>query len=506
MNILLIYPEYEDTFWNFKKVLKVLGKRAAYPPLGFLTVAAMLPDNWEKKLIDMNCGETLRDEHIEWADYVLISSIIGQKHSTVSVFNRVHELGKTVIAGGSLFTTGWEEFSYIDTLVLGESEEIIPTLIKDMENNDLKKIYSNKRFPPIKKAPIPAWDLIDLSNYNSVCMQLSRGCPFNCEFCDVVHLNGRIPRIKSKEQILAELDSVYELGWRAGVFFVDDNFIGNKSILKKEILPALIKWQKERKYPFALSTQVSVNLSDDQELMEMMTDAGFATVFVGIETPDPDGLAECGKYHNINRDLLESVKKMQNMGFEVNAGFILGFDSDKETVFQNQIDFIQKSGIVAAMVGLLTVSPKSRLHDRLKKANRLIDNKEDSSGNTSELYDLNFIPIMNANTLIDGHLEVLKTIYSPKFYFERIRTFLREYRPKKVKPPKIRFYHIRGLLSSLWFLGIRDKGRHYYWNLLFWSIFNRPGLFPYAVGLPLGLLHFKSLAWARQYNTYYRES
>ncbi len=505
MNILLIYPGYENTFWNVNKVLRLLGKRAAYPPLGLLTVAAMLPNHWEKKLIDMNCGEDLKDEHIEWADYVLIGSIIGQRQSTKIVVNKVQEIGKTVIAGGSLFTTCYEEFSHIDTIVLGESEEIISTLVKDMENNDLKKLYSMEGFPSIQKAPIPAWDLVNLSQYNSICIQLSRGCPFNCEFCDVVHLNGRTPRIKSKEQIIAELDSIYKLGWRAGVFFVDDNLIGNKSVLKKELLPAIIKWQKERKYPFILSTQVSINLSDDQKLMEMMTDAGFATVFIGIETTDPDALEECGKYHNKNRNLLESVKKMQNMGFEVNAGFILGFDSDKESVFQNQIDFIQNSGIVTAMVGLLNVSPKSRLHERLKKANRLIDNNS-INGNTSELSDLNFIPKMNASTLIDGYQEVLKAIYSPRFYFARIKTFLREYKPKRVKSPKIRFYHLRGLFSSLWFLGIRDKGRHYYWNLIFWSIFKRPGLLPYAVGLPLGLLHYKTLAWAKQYNTYYRES
>jgi len=505
MKILLVYPGYENTFWNVNKVLRLLGKRAAYPPLGLLTVAAMLPDHWEKKLIDMNCGDTLKEEHIKWADYVLIGSIIGQRQSTKMVVNKVQEIGKTVIAGGSLFTTCCEEFSHIDTIVLGESEEIIPTLVKDMENKNLKKIYSMEEFPAIQKTPIPAWDLVNLSQYNSICIQLSRGCPYNCEFCDVVHLNGRIPRIKSREQIITELDSIYKIGWKAGVFFVDDNFIGNKAILKRQLLPAIIKWQKERKYPFTLSTQVSINLSDDQELMEMMTDAGFATVFVGIETTDPDALEECGKYHNKNRNLLESVKKIQNMGFELNAGFILGFDIDKETVFQNQIDFIQNSGIVTAMVGLLNVSPKSRLHERLKKANRLIDSNS-INGNTSELSDLNFIPKMNANTLIDGYQEVLKAIYSPRFYFARIKTFLREYKPKRVKAPKFRFYHLRGLFSSLWFLGIRDKGRHYYWNLIFWSIFKRPGLLPYAVGLPLGLLHYKTLAWATQYNTYYRES
>jgi radical SAM superfamily enzyme YgiQ (UPF0313 family) len=505
MKILLIYPEYEDTFWNLKKVFKVLGKKAAYPPLGLLTIAAMLPDSWEKKLIDMNC-QPLKDEHIKWADYALVSAIVGQKQSTVSVVDRIQKIGKTVIAGGSLFTTGHEEYSQVDTLVLGESEEIMPELVKDMENNSLKKIYSMQQFPAIEKTPIPAWDLVKLSYYNSVCIQLSRGCPFNCEFCDVIQLNGRIPRIKSTQQIIAELDSVYELGWKAGVFFVDDNFIGNKAVLKEQILPAIINWQKERRYPFTLSTQVSINMADDLKLMKMMTDAGFATVFIGIETPDTDGLEECGKYHNVNRNLLASVKKIQNMGFEVNAGFILGFDSDKETVFQSQIDFIQESGIVAAMVGLLNVSPKSRLHERLKKANRLVNNKNTGARNSSELSELNFIPKMNVSTLLDGYENVLTTIYSPKCYFARIRTFLREYRPKKVKPPKVRFYHLRGLVSSLWFLGIKENGRHYYWSLLLWSIFKRPGLLPYAVGLPLGLLHFKTLAWAKQYNTYFRES
>ncbi len=505
MKILLISPECENTFWNLSKLLRVLGKRSAYPPLGLLTVAAMLPAEWDKKVIDMNC-QALKDEHIKWADYILMSSIIGQKQSTIKLVNMFHKAGKTVIAGGSLFTTGWEEFSNIDTIVLGESEDIIPVLVKDMENKTLKKLYTMEEFPSISKAPIPAWNLTNLSYYNSMCVQLSRGCPFNCEFCDVVQLNGRTPRLKSIGQIIAELDYIYTLGWRGGLFFVDDNFIGNKSVIKKEFLPAIIKWQKDKKYPFILSTQLSINLSDDLELMELMSEAGFSTVFIGIETPDPDGLEECGKLQNKNRNMLESVKKMQNMGFEVNAGFILGFDSDKDTVFQDQIDFIQKSGIIAAMVGLLNVSPKSRLHDRLKKTGRLIDNNNITGKNTSELFELNFIPKMNPGTLINGYGNVLKTIYSPKFYFARIKTFLREYKPRKVAPPKIRFYHFRGLFSSLWFFGIKEKGRHYYWSLIFWSIFKRPGLLPYAIGLPLGLLHFKSLAWANQYNTYYRES
>jgi len=504
MKILLIYPEYENTFWNLKKVLNVMGKKAAYPPLGLLTIAALLPEKWEKILIDMNC-ENLKDEQIRWADHIMISSIVGQKRSTREIIDKVHKMDKKIIAGGSLFTTDWKEFSDIDTIVLGEAENLIPDLLKDIENKNLKKIYSKESFPDIFKTPIPLWELVDLSNYNSICIQLSRGCPFNCEFCDVVHLNGRIPRIKTKKQILGELDSLYNIGWRAGVFFVDDNFIGNKTLLKSKLLPAIATWQKERKYPFTFSTQASINISDDTELMELMISAGFSTLFIGIETTDPEGLEECGKYHNRNRDILASVKIMQNAGFEVNAGFILGFDSDKDTVFQNQIDFIQKSGIIGAMVGLLNVSPKSRLHQRLKKENRLVDTKKNKDIG-SEINELNFIPKMKAQTLLDGYDKVLTSIYSPRFYFARIRTFLREFRPKRLRTSRISLYHLRGLFSSLWFLGIKENGRHYYWSLLFWSLFKKPGLLPYAVGLPLGLLHFRTLAWAKQYNTYYRNN
>jgi len=500
MKILLISPKYENTFWNVKEVLKIVGKKAAYPPLALITIGAMLPKEWDKKLIDLNC-EKLKDEHIRWADYVFISAIIGQKESTKKLISAIHKLGKIIIAGGSIFTTGWEEFSDVDSIALGESEDIFPELLEDLKNKTPKKIYSCKKYPDISKTPVPDWSLIKLSNYNSACIQLSRGCPFNCEFCDVIQLNGRIPRTKSKNQIIAELDSLYNIGWRGGVFFVDDNFIGNKSSLKKEYLPAITEWQKKRRYPFTLSTQLSINLADDDELMKQMTNAGFATVFIGIETPDPEGLEECGKFQNKNRDLVKSVKKIQNNGFEVNAGFILGFDSDKATIFQNQIDFIQKSGIVTAMVGLLNVSPKTRLYERLKKTNRLIEKKP---GDNKELSVLNFVPKMDPDELINGYTKVISTIYSPEFFYKRIKTFMSEFKPKKLKNPKIRFYYIRAFFSSIFILGMIKSGRYYYWNLFFWSIFNKPGLFPYAVGLPLGLLHFRKLAWVQQYYSYYR--
>jgi len=490
MKILLVCPEHENTFWNIKEVLKISGKKSAFPPLGLLTISTMLPKKWEKKLIDLNC-ENLLDDHIKWADYVFISAIVGQKKSTKKIINIVKKMKKPIIAGGPLFTTGWEEFTEVDTFVLGEVEDIFSVFIKDLKNCTLKKIYSNEKSPDIRKTPIPDWDLINMPNYYSMSMQLSRGCPYNCEFCDVVQLNGRISRMKSKQQLIAELDSLYHIRWRGKVFFVDDNFIGNIAKIKKEYLPSIIEWQKKKKYPFTFNTQVSINLADDDELMELMTNAGFVTIFVGIETPNTDSLKETGKHQNRNRDLVESVKKIQNMGFEVWGGFIVGFDSDKISIFQRQIEFIQKSGIVYAMVTILTVLPKTRLYRRLKETKRLIK----SIGTNNDWNVLKFIPKMGVDTLIKGYERVMSTIYSPESYYERIKTFLKEFKPKKIKPQKYGIYYIRGFMGSIWFLGFMQAGRYYYWKLIFWSLFRKPGLLPYAIELPLNLIHFKTLTF-----------
>ncbi|MDD3520430.1 MAG: B12-binding domain-containing radical SAM protein [Actinomycetota bacterium] len=500
MKILLISPEYEDTFWNLKKVLRILGKRAAYPPLGLLTVAGLLPEEWDRKVVDLNC-EKLTNEAIKWADFVFISAIVGQKNSTKQIIETIHKIGKPIVAGGPLFTTGWEEFSgKVEHIFIGEAENTFQEFINDVKNNSLKEFYESKSFPEISKAPIPKWELVNFRYYNSMAIQFSRGCPYNCEFCDVVHLNGKNPRLKGVDQLLAELDSLYQAGWHAAIFFVDDNFIGNKGRLKKEYLPALIEWQQKRKYPFTFSTQVSIDLADDPKLMRMLTEAGFATVFIGIETPNTESLMECGKRQNQDRDMVQSVKAIQNMGIEVNGGFIIGFDSDESSIFENQIEFIQKSGIVTSMVGLLNVFPKSRLHERLKQSNRLIDPDD----NTSEISSLNFIPVMDSNQLIKGYMDVVSTIYSPSHYYPRIKTFLREFNPRRINTLTLRFYHIRALFASIWVLGMIQTGRHYYWQLLLWTLFRRPGLIPYAIGLPLGLIHFRSLSWVKQYDAYFR--
>ena len=496
MKILLVYPQYPTTFWSFRHILKLIGKKAAFPPLGLLTVAAILPKKWEKKVVDMNV-EILKDEDILWADLVFLSAMIVQKESTKEVINRVKSLGKKIVAGGPLFTTGWKEYtSLVNHLVLGEAEATLPLFLKDLKKGKLKKTYAVDKFPDLKKAVMPDYRLINLKKYFSLCLQYSRGCPFNCEFCDIVRLNGRLPRYKTKNQIIKELDNLYRLNWRENVFFVDDNFIGNKIKVKKELLPAIIKWQKEKKHPFGFITQASINLADDEELMKMMVEAGFATVFIGIESPKKESLQECFKMQNQNRDLLAAVKKIQNNGLEVQAGFIVGFDHDSPAIFKNQIDFIQKSGIVTAMVGLLSALPKTRLYQRLQTSGRLL--KETDGSNTS--FDLNFMPKMNKNVLIKGYKDILSNIYSPKNYYQRVINFLRDFKPQahNINFSRLRFYHLKALIASFWLLGIQSRGRLYYWRLIFWSLFRRPRTLPQAIGFSITGIHFRRLYWERK--------
>jgi len=328
-----------------------------------------------------------------------------------------------------------------------------------------------------------------MAKYSSLSVQYSRGCPFDCEFCDITVLNGRVPRTKDKDQLLRELDALYTRGWRSSVFIVDDNFIGNKRKLKEEILPAIIEWMKKKKYPFALFTEASINLSDDEKLMRLMVEANFNTVFIGIETPNEESLAECGKFQNKNRDLVASVKKLQNHGLEVQGGFILGFDSDPHSIFENQISFIQRSGIVTAMVGLLNAPPGTKLYRRLKNESRLL---LDFSGDNTDC-SMNFIPKMNHETLINGYKGVLNTIYSPKQYYERTITFLKEYKPRAGKLARPQLQHLVAFVKSVWILGIKEKGREYYWRLLAWTLARRPRLFPLSVRLAIYGFHFRKV-------------
>lgn len=490
MRILLVYPKYPETFWSFKHALKFVGKKAAFPPLGLLTVASLLPEKWKKKLVDMNI-QKLEDEDLKWADMVFITAMIVQKESVKEIIKRSKKLGKRIVAGGPLFTTGFREFiEDIDHFVLGEAENTLSLFLKDFKNGCLKQIYTPNEWPDIKKTPIPLWALIDMRKYASMSIQYSRGCPFNCEFCDIIILNGHTPRTKTKEQILVELETLYQKGWRDNVFFVDDNFIGNKEKLKKEILPAMIKWMEEKKHPFSFNTEVSINLSDDEVLMKLMVKAGFNIVFVGIETPDENSLKECNKFQNRNRDLIACIRKIQNHGLQVQGGFIVGFDSDTPSIFSRQIRFIQQSGIVTAMVGLLNAPPKTRLYQRLKRAGRIL--RHPSGDNTD--CSINFVPKMNQKILMNGYKRILKTIYTPKYYYQRVITFLKEYNPpKKIKRIRFHLYHLKAFSRSIWKLGIKEKERIYYWKLFFWCLFSRPRFLPLAITFSIYGFHFRKV-------------
>ncbi len=489
MKILLVYPDYPDTFWSFKHALKFIFKKASSPPLGLLTVAAMLPEEWEKKLADLNVA-SLKEEDIKWADLVFLSAMNIQKESVKEVITRCKSLGATIVAGGPLFTTGYEEFIGVDYFVLNEAEITLPLFLEDFKNGCAKHIYtSDNQWADVKKTPLPLWKLANLKNYASCNIQYSRGCPFNCEFCDITLLCGRKPRTKDKDQIIKELEALFSLGWRSGVFFVDDNFIGNKSKLKKEILPAIYAWMEKKKYPFSFITQASIELSDDEELMQLMVKAGFDIVFVGIETPNEKSLIECSKFQNKNRDLIASVKKIQKSGLQVQGGFIVGFDNDPVSIFEAQIKFIQKSGIVTAMVGLLNALPNTQLYKRLERERRLL---KDTSGNNTD-FSINFIPKMNYDILINGYKKILNNLYSPKNYYDRVKTFLKEYIPPKKKMFQFRADYLCALFRSILFLGIIGKERFYYWRLFFWTIFRRPRLFPMAVTFAIYGFHFRKI-------------
>jgi radical SAM superfamily enzyme YgiQ (UPF0313 family) len=409
----------------------------------------------------------------------------------LEVIKKSNRVGVRIVAGGPLFTTGYEEFDDVDHFVLNEAEGTLPSFLGDLKKGCCQRIYSSQEWPDIKKTPYPQWNLIDMKKYVTMSIQYSRGCPFSCEFCDIIVLNGHKPRTKSKQQILGELEVLYRQGWRGGVFFVDDNFIGNRKKLKLEILPFLIDWMKQNKYPFHFLTEASINLSDDEELMQLMVEAGFRSIFIGIESPNEDSLAECNKYLNRNRDLIASIKKVHDAGLEVQGGFIVGFDNDPPSIFEKQISFIQRSRIVTAMVGLLNAPRGTRLYHRLKKENRLI---HDTSGDNTDC-SLNFIPKMNIENLINGYKKILHTIYSPKHYYERVIRFLKEYKPKRLKRKTyLNFSYLKAFFKSIWILGIMGKERFYYWKLVSWTLVRRPRFFNLAITFAIYGFHFRKIA------------
>ncbi len=427
-NALLLYPKHPPTYWGNDYALDIMGIKSTHPPLGLLTVAAMFPSRYNLRLVDLNVT-SLEDTDLKWADLVFTSSMIPQRPSLEQVVERCNRAQVPVVAGGPHPTTFHEEMEGIDHFVLDEVEEIFPGFLRDLETGTAKPVYRAPRKPDVTLSPVPRFDLINMNEYYSMSLQFSRGCPFDCEFCDITKLYGRVSRTKSPEQMVAEFDQLYELGWRGPLFLVDDNFIGNKREVSR-LLPVIAEWQKEHRYPYTLTTEATVNLVRMNDLMDVMIEAGFESVFIGIETPNPAALKKMKKPQNIDmRDdnyLLTAVRKIQQKGMHVLGGFILGLDEDDENAFDAQIEFIQAAGIPISLIGLLTALKGTNLWDRLERENRLL-NKPVEIDDTA----LNFKPQMDPGVLVEGYLRVIRTIYDATLenYFDRCLTLLDNLNP-----------------------------------------------------------------------------
>jgi radical SAM superfamily enzyme YgiQ (UPF0313 family) len=491
MNALLIYPEFPDTFWSFKNALKFVGKRAAQPPLGLMTVAALLPAGWNKRLIDTNV-ENLRDRDLEWADVVLLSGMHIQRESLVALVERCRALGLRTVVGGPITSSMSAAELKSDHVVIGEAESLIAGLAHDLEQDTAKPVYQAAERPEMTTSPLPDLSLIKMRRYSTMTVQYSRGCPFNCEFCDIIEIYGRRPRTKAVQQVLAELDQLRAAGWHEAVFIVDDNFIGNKA-RAKELLKALAEWRGQYGTSFDFVTEASLNLSDDPELMQMMKDAGFVSVFLGIETPDVSGLIASNKLQNTRRNLLDSVATIQSYGIQVMGGFILGFDTDREDIFDRMVEFIQKSGIPIAMVGLLQAMPGTQLFRRLRSEGRILD-----AGRGDNTCDkLNFMPRMDATRLIEGYRSVLKQIYSCEAYYDRVKLYLSRTQPapgeKKYKQRWMTRANARAFVTSIVRQGVFGRHRWSYWKFLLAVATRYRRCFGMAMTLAVMGYHFQVL-------------
>lgn len=488
MKALLVYPEFPDTYWSFRHALKFEGKRAAFPPLGLLTVSAMLPTNWERRLVDMNVEELWPDD-IEWADVVMVSAMIVQNESLEKVVALCRKLGKRVVVGGPYVSTSSQRLPDADHIFIGEAEATLPLFLHDLELDIAEKIYKADERPALTGTPVPDFSLVDMAKYSAMNVQYSRGCPFNCEFCDIIEIYGRVPRTKTNDQMLAELDALKATGWRGLVFIVDDNFIGNKKNVRL-FMPDLIEWSRANKFPFSFITEASINLAEDDALLQQMEDAGFRRVFLGIETPVEESLKEAQKGQNTRRDLLESVHKIQSYGMEVMAGFIVGFDNDPEDIFDRQIDFIRESGIPLAMVGLLSALPDTQLWRRLEKEGRLLGV---TTGNNTDC-SLNFVPCMEVNKLVEGYKRVLKNIYSPSEYYERALNCLSRFHQNRIEPrQKDMLGDLRAFANVIITLGVRDPFRRDFWRYLARVLRHHTHDFAHGMTLAAMGYHFRQI-------------
>ncbi len=486
LRILLLYPEVPQTFWSLTHALRFFGKKTWSPPLGLLTVAAMLPPTYEQRLRDLNVNP-VQDDDLAWADYVFLSAMDVQRESSRRIIDRCKRLGVKVVAGGPLFTSDPAAFEDVDHLVLNEAEVALPWLLADLEKGEAEPVYKSADFADVTVSPLPAYHLLDLGGYGALSVQFSRGCPYQCEFCDVTALFGRRPRTKTAAQIVAELDNIYRLGWRGKIYFVDDNLMGNKPYLKKELLPAIIDWKRDKR-GISFHTQITLNLADDQEMIDQMYEAGFDWVFIGIETPDEGSLTECNKTQNLRRNMPAQIRRLQRNGLQVQGGFIVGFDHDPPEIFQRQYDLIQQNGIVMAVVGILQAPVGTELYKRLLREGRI--RGEYCANNVTD--DTNVVTRMDRETLRSNYRTLVRALYEPGNYYQRVKTFLTEYKEPKEKPP-VTWEVLLAVARCFFWLGLVRKGRLDFWRVFLWTCFRKPESAQNFLGLAILGYHFRRI-------------
>ena len=498
-NVVFVCPRFStDSFWNYQATCAIVGKRYSAAPLGPITVAALLPAEWQVRLIDRNVEE-LSDQDLDWADLVMIGAMLPQQRDALEIMARAHARGKPVAIGGPDVTCSPHMYEAADFQVLGEAEEVIEELVAAWKRGDTRGVFRASGYPDVARSPVPRFDLLKLDRYLHVGVQFSRGCPYGCEFCNVIEINGHRPRVKSTEQMLAELEALYRLGYRGHVDFVDDNLIGNRVALK-DLLRALAPWLAARHHPFEFTTEASVNLADDEELLNLMQETGFFAVFLGVETPDQEALKAAHKGQNLRRDMVAGIERIYRAGIFVNAGFIIGFDSERASVAAGLNEFIEHAAIPVCMVGLLYALPNTQLARRLSAEgrlhpdhDRLLPDKIDQC-----MSGLNFDLKRPRREALADYREVMERIYAPAAYFGRVRraTRLLDRSRAHFRPPLTQVLReLKALMRICWRLGIRNRGaRAAWWKCFFGTLLRNPRAAKMAVSFGALYLHFGPLA------------
>jgi len=464
LKVLMVWPKFPPSFWGFEGVLDMLPEAAMTPPLGLITVAALCPPSWTIRLID-HCFEEVRTQDLLWADLVMVSAMHAQRLDAISILAQARSLGRRTFVGGPWASTEPDAvLEAADHALVGEAEEAFAAIALALEQGTAERLYRVVDKPDMTSSPVPRFDLLHLDKYTSMPVQFSRGCPFQCEFCDIITIYGRKPRAKTPEQLIGELDVLRSLGWRNEVFIVDDNFIGNhhKALaLSKD----LAEWQVRHDHPFSFYTEASIDLADKTELLTAMVEANFMYVFIGIETPSAEALKGSRKFQNLRSDNVKQVRVIQEAGLWVLAGFIVGFDSDEEDIFQRQLDFIDLTSITWAMAGVLQAPPTTALHDRMKLEGRLIENSEAITNFSPPNFETNLpLPV-----LLRGLSTLLFGLYEAKPFFKRALRSLEVWqpRPSQVPPRLPLLYNLRVLGSSMWRQGVRSTYKLEYWRFLY---------------------------------------